>query len=291
MILPKTSTSLPSLYQVTRQTEFGNITNLGGLKPGDDVVIDYLQESKQRRVTTLVKESKEDTTETHPGRLVIAPDFQQIGDSEDGGGILRVMIDTMAMLSTNAVEQERLASLSLQPTLPTSQTPSRVSLSGINQWISTAIDLPEAVRLSQWGAFAPWKLLVWGDGLSDSTIALYLTNELQFAWQGCGLVTTGPMLPETPGEALTTRFEGPPAGTDLDGDGVPDLLIYDYSGGAHCCSTVKHIVCSDPPVLTAQISGWHSTPVYRNLDGDGHYEKILGDASYAYWNACYSRQF
>lgn len=83
-------------------------------------------------------------------------------------------------------------------------------------------------------------------------------------------------------------YEGPPAGTDLDGDGTPDLLIYDYSGGAHCCTSVKHIVCSDPPVLVAQIAGWHDVPVYKDVDNDGRYEMSLCDSSYAYWNACFA---
>lgn len=98
---------------------------------------------------------------------------------------------------------------------------------------------------------------------------------MQFAWQGYGFATTGPLKSQEP-DTNAWLFEGPPAGTDLDGDGVPDLLVYDYSGSVHCCNTIKHIVCSDPPVLTAQICGWHSRPSYRDLDGDGRYEMVIG---------------
>jgi len=201
---------------------------------------------------------------------------------------VRAMADTMSMLSTNPAEQERLADLAHQAISQPRPIFETVHLSGINEWLASTSDLPDAIHLRQRSAFAPWKFMMWGDGFGECTVALYLTNELQFAWQGFGMVTTGPMLPEALGDDPDIRFVGPPAGTDLDGDGVPDLLILDYSGGAHCCSTVKHIVCSDPPVLTAQISGWHSKPSYRDLDGDGRYEMIIGDASYAYWNACYA---
>ena len=68
---------------------------------------------------------------------------------------------------------------------------------------------------------------------------------------------------------------------------MPDLLIYDYSGGAHCCDTVKHIICSNPPVLVAQLSGCDGTPIYKQLTGDGHFELVIADDAYAYWNASF----
>ena len=229
----------------------------------------------------------ESSNTPHPGRLVISPTFQQIGDSEDGGGIIRSMVTTMALMSTNDAEAKRLADLAHQPGTLATPAPETLNLSGIREWL-TADQLPDATNASQVRTFGPWQLFVWGEGLEESTVALYRSNEFQFAWQGFALVTTGPVQPKEKDAKPNTWFEGPPAGTDLGSDGVPDILIYDYSGGAHCCATVKHIVCSDPPVLTAQISGWHCTPAYRDLDGDGRYEMIIHDASYAYWNACYA---
>ncbi len=274
-------------YHVSRRTEFGNITRLSELREGDDVVIDYASHGARRVVVTLVKEVEEANPGEHPGRLVIPADIQQIGDAENGGGILRAVAGTMALVSSDPQEQTNLIALADQPPEPPQRVVDTADLSGIDAWLS-AESVPEAWTPSQIRAFGPWELRVWGGGLPDSTVALYRSHQLQFAWRGTAFATTGPLRPEEQGAEAWTVFEGPPAGTDLDGDGLPEFLIYDYSGGAHCCATVKHIVCSDPPVLTAQISGWHNTPCYRDLDGDGRYEMIIRDSAYAYWNACYA---
>lgn len=79
---------------------------------------------------------------------------------------------------------------------------------------------------------------------------------------------------------------GPEPGRDIDGDGVPDLLIYFYTGGAHCCHDVLHFNCGERTVLRAKISGWHSQPVYADLDGDGRMEVRMEDMSFHGWNVC-----
>jgi len=223
----------------------------------------------------------------HPGRMVMALDYQQIGDSDDGGGLVRSLAGTMALMTTNADEQARLSALAREPGTLSSPSLDTVELSGVNQWVS-AEQLPPADQASQVRTFGDWRWLTWGDGLAEGTVALYHGQVLQFAWQGYGLSTTGPLGTNGTDSSFREGYAGPPAGTDLDGDGVPEILVWDYSGGAHCCTSVKHIVCSDPPRLVAQISGWHSSPVYQDLDGHGHYVMILNDSAYAYWNACFA---
>jgi hypothetical protein len=227
------------------------------------------------------------TTAPFTGRLVLSPEFQWLGAGGDGGGVLRATLDVAAMMSDDPETARRLAEAADQMPPPRAE-PEDIDFSGISDWIARSEDLPPVTEANQTRRFGPWELRVWGRGIGDATVALFREGGLQFAWQGYGFATTGLLMPKKVGEKAFTPFDGPPAGTDLDADGVPDLLIYDYSGGAHCCTTVKHIVCSDPPVLTAQISGWHARPEYKDSDGDGKYEMHIRDTSYAYWNACYA---
>jgi hypothetical protein len=226
------------------------------------------------------------STEPFTGKLVLSPEFQWLGAGGDGGGILRATLSVAAMMSDDPETARKLAEAADQA--PPRAEPKDFDLSGISDWIARTEDLPPVDKASQKRRFGPWEVHVWGRGIGDATMALHRSGELQFAWQGYGFATTGPLLPEKAEEEAYSPFEGPPAGTDLDADGVPDLLVYDYSGGAHCCTTVKHIVCSVPPALTAQISGWHADPEYKDLDSDGKFEMHIRDTSYAYWNACYA---
>ena len=50
-------------YEITPETEFGNITSLADLRAGDDVVMDYTDSGDRRTIVTLVRE---ETTEDEP---------------------------------------------------------------------------------------------------------------------------------------------------------------------------------------------------------------------------------
>ena len=76
---------------------------------------------------------------------------------------------------------------------------------------------------------------------------------------------------------------GPNPGEDIDGDGVPDLLI--YYGSSECRSEVVHLTCGDPAQVRAVIYGRYSEPTYRDFDSDGRMEVSLGDSAYVGWNA------
>lgn len=79
-------------------------------------------------------------------------------------------------------------------------------------------------------------------------------------------------------------------GDDLTGDGTPDLLISEYTGGAHCCSNyyVLSLHTGGPVELLARIAGWHGGAEFRDLDGDGTPEAVLRDWSFAYWNTSFA---
>ena len=70
----------------------------------------------------------------------------------------------------------------------------------------------------------------------------------------------------------------------LIGDRVPNLVFYEYSGGAHCCWTA-HIFSLDDGGLRpiATIEGLDSDVVFEDVDQDGVYEARLYDMTYRYW--------
>ena len=280
-----------SSYLVTRNTELGNLEKLADLKPDDRVVLDFVMRGWKRVATMIVKETDECGAdvddEPSASGITIAPNVQQIGAAGEGGGIMRAVSGMMALTSDDPEAQQRWAALEREVPPPSTDEEPAAEYLSLHEILLPG-QLPDKAAADQERVFGPFRLYIWRGSYFSSDLALWRGTNLIIAARGFALATSGPLRPSTPEEEPFSYFEGPPAGTDLDLDGVPDLLLYDYSGGAHCCSSVKHIVCSDPPTLTAEISAWHSKPTYTDLDGDGRYEMSLDDSAYAYWNACFA---
>jgi hypothetical protein len=75
---------------------------------------------------------------------------------------------------------------------------------------------------------------------------------------------------------------------DLDADGVPDLLVVSYSGGAHCCWTYTVLRLGDEPAETLHLDAANGASFTRS--GDATIIETI-DSVWDYWNACFACSF
>ena len=71
--------------------------------------------------------------------------------------------------------------------------------------------------------------------------------------------------------------------TDLTGDGVPEAILTQYSGGAHCCTMGQIYSLTTPPRLLLE-QGLSNSPGWEivQLDGKGPKELLTSDWRFAY---------
>jgi len=89
-------------------------------------------------------------------------------------------------------------------------------------------------------------------------------------------------------ESMMAILMSPPAGTDLNGDGIPEIIVRYFSGGAHCCMEYRIYSLGKRLELINTLQGLHSYFKFRDLDGDGKYEAIGRDWTFGYWNASFA---
>ena len=77
-------------------------------------------------------------------------------------------------------------------------------------------------------------------------------------------------------------------GPDITGDGVANIVIQHWSGGAHCCHSATVFELGPTLKVLGRFDGEDSTPHFKDLDGDGVFEVWMRDSSFAYWNECYA---
>jgi hypothetical protein len=77
-------------------------------------------------------------------------------------------------------------------------------------------------------------------------------------------------------------------GTDLTGRGHPDMIVSEYSGGAHCCMT--HYVFELEPQfkLLATLYDADDDMAHFRRAADGRYDYITADWTFAYWPDCFA---
>jgi hypothetical protein len=90
------------------------------------------------------------------------------------------------------------------------------------------------------------------------------------------LVTFG--TPGTPAAYILSDLSG----TDVNGDGLPDLVVSAWSGGAHCCySSGVYSVGEDVRPVLALTTGNCGPGEYEDLDGNGTREFVTCDDRWA----------
>jgi len=80
-----------------------------------------------------------------------------------------------------------------------------------------------------------------------------------------------------------------PDGTDIVGLGDPDMVVYSYTGGAHCCLMTWVFQLQPAFRLLATLDAEDSWPAYfaaPNLDG--HYYYFDDDWTFAYWPSSFA---
>ncbi len=75
-------------------------------------------------------------------------------------------------------------------------------------------------------------------------------------------------------------FEPILAGQDVTGDGLPDLVITHYTGGAHCCTYYRVFELSTEVRLLGTIYAGDYDSWIQDLDSDSNYEFVVPDWAY-----------
>jgi len=77
-------------------------------------------------------------------------------------------------------------------------------------------------------------------------------------------------------------------GRNITGDNINNIVIKHWSGGAHCCHSVTVFELGPTLKVLGRFDGEDSTPFFKDLNGDGIYEVLMRDSTFAYWNECYA---
>lgn len=106
-------------------------------------------------------------------------------------------------------------------------------------------------------------------------------------WTHTGLrMNLGPSTPEVEKDGADPVPPG--AVRDLTGDGVPELIFREWTGGAHCCFTLFVLSLGSEVQLLDSLPLGHSDEVeIADLDGDGRPEVRAMEWAFAYWNSSF----
>lgn len=78
-------------------------------------------------------------------------------------------------------------------------------------------------------------------------------------------------------------------GEDINGDKAPDLIVTQYSGGAHCCFSYSIVTFDGPaPRVIAHIPAADGGAAFVDIDGDGVLEMRVQEQAFRYWKTSFA---
>lgn len=118
----------------------------------------------------------------------------------------------------------------------------------------------------------------WVNAASPEVSPAGMCECLTLVYQGTRLVLT---LGQP--DNITAVSIVPPTGQDINGDRLPDIVVSEWSGGAHCCysTSVYSVGPAVRPLLTLD-SGDCAPGEFADLDGDGVLELATCDSAWGY---------
>lgn len=75
---------------------------------------------------------------------------------------------------------------------------------------------------------------------------------------------------------------------DLTDDGIPEIFLSEWTGGAHCCFVLHVFTEADPPRLLASINGLDSNVTVVQPSENRPAHLTLSDWTFRYWNASFA---
>ncbi len=130
--------------------------------------------------------------------------------------------------------------------------------------------------------FGDYKIQIYRNMRSGFSELRVLKKGLEVFSQGGFVFKIGLINDDIPGNKLVK------VGNDINKDGQPDLVVSEWSGGAHCCIDYYVFSLGDQVKQVGFIESKDGDGEFVDVDNDGILEFIGNDWTFAYWNASFA---
>ncbi len=125
------------------------------------------------------------------------------------------------------------------------------------------------------------------EGVTDSMLQIFKAGTLVYATNSYNFFDPE----EKPSDADDNRPKRPRPCTNITGNGIPNLVVEEFSGGAHCCSTYHVFELGNEFREISTLDTYDAGANFVDLDQNGIFGIRTADSSYAYVFTSYSGSF
>ena len=149
--------------------------------------------------------------------------------------------------------------------------------------IGAKIKITKNTTIKEKQSFSNYTVCIYEDKNKDfNYVEIIRSNEPVFTMEG-NIFKFGAVYDELKNASLLKM------GNDINGDEKPELVISEYTGGAHCCFNYYIFSIDKTFKPLAVIEGAHGDLAhFEDVDHDGALEYLGNDWAFSYWNACFS---